>query len=543
VFVFIAFDRAMFIRDGSIFTGYANNLGDLPFHMQISASFAYGQNFPPEDPIYAGTGFAYPYLADFVAAMLVGLGATMRQALLLQNVVLGCALIVLIHRFTRVLTRDRLAAFIAPILVIFSGGLGWLQLFEDSRRGEHGIVATLASLTHDYSLTGDGPSRFGNALTTLLATQRGLLAALPVALVVFILLWRLVQRDVVPAGPSVATRAGLARVLRANRVALAAGILTGLLPLLHAHSFAVVIGTAFLLGLVFREWRDRRWEAWAVYAVVALALALPQLWWETHDSIASAGTYFGLELGWDHGDTNILWFWFVNTGLFIPLAVLGAWWAWRSERVGRSVVLFTAVFVAWFITPNVVRLAPWIWDNIKVLFYAFVGFVPLVALALARLLRGRAPWRLAGALAFATLVAAGSIDIWRVVSNQSEYLEFDPNAVAVADVIQTRTPPRALILHAPTYNSPVALTGRQSLLGYTGHIWSRGLPYIEREADIKKIYAGDPDADRLLRQYGVKYVLVGPFERSSTPVNDGYFAKFAAIAEVGAYRLYEVAKP
>ena len=26
------------------------------------SSFAYGQNFPPQDPMFAGTGFAYPYL-------------------------------------------------------------------------------------------------------------------------------------------------------------------------------------------------------------------------------------------------------------------------------------------------------------------------------------------------------------------------------------------------------------------------------------------------------------------------------------------------
>jgi hypothetical protein len=548
-FVFIAFDRAMFVRDGSIFTGFVNNLGDLPFHMQITASFAYGQNFPPEDPIYAGTGFAYPYLSDFLAAILVGVGATMRQALLLQNVVLGCALVVLIHRFTQILTADRLAAFIAPILVFFSGGLGWLQLFDDARKGEHGIVALLASLSHDYTI-GDEPYRFGNAMTTLLVTQRSLLAGLPIALLVFILLWKLVHLDPVAVGWPVREGTGTGAFLRAvaaffgaNCVAIAAGVLTGALPLIHAHSFAVVIVTAFLLGLLFRQWRDGKWRAWAIYVDIALVLALPQIWWSTHDSIANAGTFFGFEFGWDHGDANVAWFWFLNTGLFIPLAILGGWWAVRSRPSGRSAVLFCAAFLTWFIVPNVVRLAPWIWDNIKVLFYAFVGFVPLVAFALARLLRGRATWRVAGALALVTLVAAGSIDIWRVVSHQSEYLEFDPNAIAVADVIQSRTAPRALILHAPTYNSPIVLTGRQTLLGYTGHVWSRGLPYAEREADINKIYAGDPDADRLLRTYGVDYVLVGPFERNSMTVNDAFFAKFTPIAEVGAYRLYEVPTP
>jgi hypothetical protein len=198
--------------------------------------------------------------------------------------------------------------------------------------------------------------------------------------------------------------------------------------------------------------------------------------------------------------------------------------------------------VTWFIVPNVFRLAPWIWDNIKVLLYGFVGALPLVAYALARALRSRGVWRVAGALALASLVLAGSIDIWRVVSRQTEYQEFDANGVALAGVIRADTPPRALVLHAPTYNPPVFLTGRRSILGYTGYIWAHGLDYAGREADIKKIYAGDTDANALLKQYGVDYVEVGPVERAYMTVNDDFFAKLKMVGEAGDYRLYAVPK-
>ena len=77
----------------------------------------------------------------------------------------------------------------------------------------------------------------------------------------------------------------------------------------------------------------------------------------------------------------------------------------------------------------------------------------------------------------------------------------------------------------------------------TGQIWSRGLEYAGREADIKAIYAGEPDAERLLREYGVNYVLVSPLERSYMPVNDAFFGRFKDVGDVGAYRLYEVAQP
>ena len=41
------FRRAMFVRDGEMFTGVDNNLGDLPFHIAIINGFVHGENFPP----------------------------------------------------------------------------------------------------------------------------------------------------------------------------------------------------------------------------------------------------------------------------------------------------------------------------------------------------------------------------------------------------------------------------------------------------------------------------------------------------------------
>jgi hypothetical protein len=536
MFLWFVFDRVILEEDGALLTGYVNNLGDLPFHLQVTSSFAYALNVPPEDPTYAGTGFAYPYLSDFLAAMFVAIGASLRDAFFVQNLLVSLGLVGLLFRFTHVLTGDRLAAFLTPVIVLLSGGLGWVVFLQDARMGEQGIFAALGALTHDYTIVGEGPFRWGNAITTLLVTQRSLLFGLPLALMAFVLLWKLIHGDA-PATTRLDLRA------THTRLALGAGILTGSLPLVHAHSFVVVIGTAFFFGLLFRQWRERRWIPWASYVVAALALALPQIWWSTHDSIANAGTFFGFEFGWDHGDENIAWFWLLNTGLFIPLAAIAAFWPGQKPLASRSLLLFSAAFLAWFIVPNVMKLAPWVWDNIKVLFYWFVGFVPLVALLLARALRAARPWKLLGAAALLSMTLAGGIDVWRVLSSQTELQEFDRDGIAIAEVVRDVTPARALILHAPTWNPPVFLTGRRSLLGYTGYIWAHGLPFEEREAHIKRIYGGEDGADQLLAQYGIDYILVSPLERGSMTVNDAYLAKFPVTGEIGAYRLHEVTRP
>ncbi|MBV9209608.1 MAG: hypothetical protein JOZ52_03205, partial [Acidobacteria bacterium] len=72
--LYFFFDRAIIEQADGIYTGGSNNLGDLPFHFASITSFVYGKNFPPEDPSFAGTRFAYPFIADFVAAMLMRAG-------------------------------------------------------------------------------------------------------------------------------------------------------------------------------------------------------------------------------------------------------------------------------------------------------------------------------------------------------------------------------------------------------------------------------------------------------------------------------------
>ena len=54
-------------------------------------------------------------------------------------------------------------------------------------------------------------------------------------------------------------------------------------------------------------------------------------------------------------------------------------------------------FTLCFLIPNFVKLAPWVWDNIKMIFYWWIVSAPIVALLLARLWEGstlaKASWR------------------------------------------------------------------------------------------------------------------------------------------------------
>ncbi len=534
--LWFVFDRALFERADGLYTGLVNNLGDLPFHLQVITSFAHGQNFPPEDPAYAGVRFAYPFFADFVAAMFVRGGASLRAAMLVQNLVLALALVGLLQRWTLEWMRDRLAGLLAPVLLLLSGGFGWWLVFRDLRESDHGLWWLLRQVPHDYTILPGSAWRWGNSLTTLLVPQRSFLFGLPLAICIFTQWW-LALREAEPAerlgvAPGPAPPAGAA-----GRMA-AAGAMAGVLPLIHTHTFAVVMGMGGCLALLFRRWRE-----WAVFFGVALALGLPEILWVMHGSAVRAQSFFGWHFGWDRGGNNAVWFWLKNTGLFIPLLIAAILWRREEGPGSRRALLFYLPFTLCFVVPNVTKLAPWPWDNIKILFYWYVASIPLVAWLLSRLWQGRGRWRAAGAALIFALALAGGLDVWRVISRATQYREFDPDGMALAQQILRCTPPRAVILHAPAYNSPVFLTGRGSLLGYPGWIWSRGLEYASREADIRRIYAGAPDARALLGRYHVDYVLLGPQERAAVPINDAFLAQYAIVGAAGGYRLYKVARP
>jgi hypothetical protein len=263
-----------------------------------------------------------------------------------------------------------------------------------------------------------------------------------------------------------------------------------------------------------------------------------------------AENFFAWHWGLYLAGYNFFWFWFMNTGIFIPLLVITILWRGRTPIARRALLLFYLPFAFCFVVPNLVRLAPWRWDGLKVILFWYVASVPLIALLLARLWRGNGPLRLAAIVLFISLIAAGSLDIWRGISGAAEQRLYDRDAVAFADTIVKRTHPRALILHAPYYNEVVFLTGRRSVMGNTDHLFSHGLDYRSRATDVKHMLAGGSDAHALMKRYRVEYVVIEPLDIAALPfnnrsftINKAFFERYPIIAELGAYRLYEISGP
>lgn len=560
--MWLIFDRALLEKPEGLYTGVLNNYGDLPFHLSVITRFAYGQNFPPEDPTYAGARFTYPFLTDFISAIFVRTGASLRNSMFLENWVIGVALVGTLHRFGLQLLRNRTAALVTPALVVLNGGLGWKMLWEDINKSGGGIFHVLTHIQHSYTILPDVNLgwRWGNAVTSLLVPQRGFLLGIPLVAIVLTLWWQAMNGDEQsaktkevkgkgkadnskaesePSGntsPFALSSLRLALRSQSLRRMLAAGAVASLLPLVHAHSFIVVMGVGGVLALI----NIKRWRDWLAFFIVSLAIAGPQMLWSTHGSAVSTRAFIGIEFGWGHGEENFFLFWLKNTGVFIPMLIAALLWKPDNYLVSRKLLLFYVPFTLCFIVPNLIKFAPWIWDNIKIIFYWWIASAPLVALLLARLWEGKIFHRVMAVTLFIVLTLAGGLDVFALLTRQGEYQEFDRDGVAFAEMIKQKTPPRATILHAPIHNTPIFLTGRRSVMGYPGHIWTHGIDSGPREGEIKRIYAGAPDAMALLAKYRVDYVVVDPQERSVLTVNDAFFARCPEVLTIGEYHLYKV---
>jgi hypothetical protein len=540
------FDRAVIEDSTGLSTGLLNNFGDLPFHLSVITSFAFGNNFPPEDPTYAGVRFTYPFLSDFISAMFVRCGADLRESMFIENYILGLAFVGLVHRWALVMLRDRLAAIITPLIVLLNGGMGWTLLFEKAGSNEGGLFGVLMDLPPSFTVIPETTWRWGNAVSALLVPQRGFLMGLPLAVIAFTQWW--IATDKRPPQPLPETTKKKTKQKSAwqeppqptrfpinTRRMIAAGVAAGLLPLVHAHSFVVVMAMAGCLALIQIRWRE-----WFTFFLVASVIAIPQLLWSTMHSAVDASSFFAFEIGWDHGQENPVYFWFRNTGIFVPLILAAVILKDRDYIVPRRVLIFYLPFTLCFIVPNFLKMAPWIWDNIKVLYYWWLASSPLVALLLARLWQHGRIKRVTAVVLFVFVTLAGALDVAGIAMRSVKYQVFDAAGLRFAELVKSQTTPRSLIVHAPVHNTPVFLTGRRSLMGYPGHIWTHGLEFVKREGEIKRIYLGAPDAEQLIRNYGIEYLVVGPQERIVTPVNDNFIERFQKVGEVGEYKLYKI---
>lgn len=561
------FSQAYVLDAQGLHAGYINIWGDWAAHLSYAGSFAYGDNRPPEFFIDPGHRLGYAFAIDFLAAMMVPLGATLPNALVLSSVVVALAFPGVMYCAGVRLVKSRAAAALAVLIFAMMGGTGFIYFLADiDKQG----MAAVTSPPREYTLNRELGYQWLDPVLAYLVPQRSVLFGFSLVLISAALLW--VAND----DPA---RGGTGPGRKAIRPLAFVGVMVGLLPVFHPYAYGTAIALGGFWALMERRgtgtwWRTclRGLRSQLAFLVPALALGLPALLWllpaSGGDSIRfqpgwMAFTSAGVPLpnlldwlwGWLAGGmpgltlVNLLawfWFWIKNLSLFLPLLVIAQ--LWKGVVPDRFRLRFLPLWL-WFVVPSLFVFQPWDWDNTKFfIFWALFGSM-LVAALVVRIGAAGVAGQVLAAACVVLLVLSGGIDLYRASNYSiSSHLFTDAGGLRVAAWVRDNTDPHATILVAHEHDHPVtALAGRRVVLGFPGWLYSYGIPdWRTKQLDVERMLRGDPQTPELVRHHHVDYVVIGPQEQSDQyQANVDYWSANATqVHEDGDYLVFHtVNKP
>ena len=415
-----------------------------------------------------------------------------------------------IFLLTYEITGRKGAAVLALVLLLFSGGLGFLRTLDMAPGRDW---AELDSALNDYyKAPANDPTynlRWVNALCDLLIPQRTLLAGWVTLIPALYLLYT---------------------AMKSRRTAdfIGLGFWAGPMVMIHTHSFLGlgVISLGAMIDTLIRSKKHRReiFVNFLLYGGIACVLALPQLMIWTFPQTFKGGSLRFL-FNWVNNDGHgglidgYFWFWIKNVGLMFllfPVAVLTS-----SDK--RVKALGLGSFLT-FLLAETVLFQPNVYDNNKLFAAAYLCMLPVGCGLLCDLwdrmsgIRGRCV--IAAAFLFAC-TASGAISIAREV--KSDYPEFGAEQVKAAQFIRENTFEDSLFLTANNHNNTVAsLTGRKIVCGSNLYLYYHGLDYTQQEADAFLMLAYPAECADLMASYGIDYIYLSDFEKNSYDIWNGY---------------------
>jgi hypothetical protein len=533
------FARALEITPDAWLAHYNNTWSDWSFHASYATAFVFGHNLPPQNPIFAGTPFRYPFAPDFASALLIGghwgIPASLAWPSWAMTVLVLSGLILWARRLT-----DRIApGVIAVTLTLLGGGLGFWFFFGDA--AHLGLVNALLHIPRSYDRF-DPPVniQWYNPILSYYLPQRSFVFGAAIVMAVLLLLTPpLLTTPYLRWRDTVGAIRGSWRRWKVTSEAVAflvAGGLTGLLPLFHVHSLVVLGIVTACWALVFPR------PAWLGFFAVMVLLAVPRLLMAVPGDAGAPPEhqYPRWLIGWVSGADFPPWFWIKNTGLFWPLLLL----ALLSPLALRGRIrLLIAPFSLVFLVANLIKFQPWDWDNSKLLVFWYLASAVAVGAILWRLARAHLVGAVLAAGIWLSLVASGVLSLMQFLPPQGPaYVWFTTEEVQLAADVRRETPPTAVFVTGEEPTNPIAdLAGRPVLMSYPGWLWSYGINYTQREADLARIYNGGAGVLALLRHYHASYVVIGPNERATYRPNTAFFnAQFRLALHTPNYDVYAV---
>lgn len=264
------------------------------------------------------------------------------------------------------------------------------------------------------------------------------------------------------------------------------------------------------------------------FGVLAVVLAAPQLFGFTFGQTfmsAEEGikqhSFITFQFNWvnNPGGKGMrdFYFWFYVKNLGIP--VIGLILA-LFEKDKRTRRIFAGAFVI-ILAAELVRFQPNEYDNNKLFYLAWLLCCMIVADYAAKIwrrLKGLGARPLIAVIAAVVLFLSAGLSIAReCVSN---YQAFGAGAVEAGEWVRDNTEEDAVFLTGNHHLNPVAsVAGRTIVCGPDLWLYWHGFDTSQRKAQVKRFYENPAENTDVLEAYGVDYIYVSSYERSSYTVD------------------------
>ena len=495
-----------------------NVWGDAPLHVSLANQFAHGDTVDMVAPYYLRVPLSYPFLGDFWSGVQLRLGASWTSAMALPSLLMLLSVLQLIFSFGWRLLGSLRGAWLQLLMITFSGSLrgafilGSVLLTQGIDAYNAKVGTSLAFATGDNYL---------NFIHSHLLPQRAYVFGMGMLIIAASIMLHIYRE----------TKLHHISHETELRLGLIGGLIGGLLPLVHTHSFMVLMGLLVLSTALMAYLRRHVPAGWWLMVITTVALALPQLFWQFRTTYNS---HFGHFIaGWMmqnfelQTDGNWFGFWFANIGLLFVAIMIGWFFLWHARAKAELWLTYVAGVVIFAIC-NLYVFQPSTWDNMKFFEYAFWMIMLIMAYFMARWSR-----RVVGAvLVAAAMVLMCAMGYFTLVlsGQQLTFGILTQGEVSVGQYVREKIPDNAYFLVGDRHNSPITMLGdRKVMMTFSGwyNLYDGNWPTTL--SDRGTMLGGKVGAETLIEKYGVTYAAFDQGSVDSGEANLAFFRQHYAL--------------
>jgi hypothetical protein len=316
------------------------------------------------------------------------------------------------------------------------------------------------------------------------------------------------------------------------------GLVWGLLPLFHAHAFVIV---SLIMGFTaINARRSLKGLKELLMSRMAWVAYLPAIYFtlRTSNGLQKASIVHW-DAWWTSSAHEAPTFLIQNFGPWLLLPVVLAVAIWRAKRrdLMGEFLIYSSLFVFFF---NVM-IAPWAWDNIKVLIFPYLGFARLAWVVLDKQIPGFAKYAVAFVLFFSGFLA---IELSLAPPVKKGLAIYTVRDLASMEGALKDVPRDAVFAAATGHTHALTYFGRLRGVGYEGHLWSHGIDYRRRMDLLNELMKAKPETNiaQVAHDLGVTHIVWGPDEIAAFQTEPAWPDTFRNVSRIGAIKILEVPK-